>query len=61
MFWGVWRVVGGGELTRFGGASWRVELGGKWRVFLREKERVCLGGVGYGVEGVRQGKGFGCL
>lgn len=62
---GVWRVVSGDELTRFEGRSWRVELGGKRRVFLSEKEkekgRVCLGGVGFGVVGVRRGKGFGCL
>lgn len=57
-FWVIWGVVvvvvvGGGELTRFGGSSWRVGLGGKRRVFWWGKERV--------VEGVRRGKGFGCL
>lgn len=59
-FGGVWEVGGGGELTRFGGASWRVGLGGKRRVFLWGKERVIVDDAGF-VVGVRRGKGFECL
>lgn len=47
-------VVGGGELTRFGGASWRVGLVEKWGI-LGLVKRVRIG------EEVRRDKGFECL
>lgn len=60
-FWVIWGVVGeGGELTRFGGASWRVGLGGKRRVLkgvrVKKKKMKGVREVGF-----RRGKGFGCL
>lgn len=59
-FWVIWGVVGeGGELTRFGGASWRVGLGGKRRVLKGgrgKKKKMKVRVVGF-----RRGKGFGCL
>lgn len=60
LFFFFFGVGGGGELTRFGGASWRVGLGGKRRVFLWGKERVIVDDAGF-VVGVRRGKGFECL